>query len=173
MAVLLSALLISAAVVWAGLRMATAVRASRPDPIRARTLELMAMFAPALSAAVGDPRAILVWQPLARMGRQLFPEEFALMDRTAGSVFPFSDDRLQSAHAQWTADWLAWERSHDAEYKLKAAVVEREIAAAGTSAVLRARLDAVESEKLDLYQRRYQEYVRVAKALQALTGASA
>jgi len=47
-------------------------------------------------------------------------------------------------------------------------VVEQEIALAGTSAVLRARLDAVESEKLDLYQRRYQEYVRVAKALQAL-----
>jgi hypothetical protein len=34
--------------------------------------------------------------------------------------------------------------------------------------VLRARLDAVESEKLGLYQGRYQEYVRVAKALQAL-----
>ena len=50
----------------------------------------------------------------------------------------------------------------------QAAVVEQEIAALGTSSVLRARLDAVESEKLDLYQRRYQEYVRVAKALQAL-----
>jgi hypothetical protein len=33
---------------------------------------------------------------------------------------------------------------------------------------MRARLDAVESEKLDLYQRRYADYVRVAKALQAL-----
>ena len=90
--------------------------------------------------------------------------------RLAGGAFPFSHDRLQSAHAQWTADWLAWERTHDAEYKLKAAVVEQDIAVAGSSAVLRARLDAVESEKLDLYQRRYQEYVRVAKALQALAG---
>ena len=35
-------------------------------------------------------------------------------------------------------------------------------------AQLRARLDAVEREKLDLYQRRYTDYVRVAKALQAL-----
>jgi hypothetical protein len=166
--VLLAALIVSAAILWAGLRIAIAIRASRPDPIRARALELMAMFAPGLDAAAGDPRAILVWQPLARMARQLFPEECALMDQAAGGAFPFSHDRLQSAHAQWTADWLAWERSHDAEYKLKAAVVEQEIAAAGTSAVLRARLDAVESEKLDLYQRRYQEYVRVAKALQAL-----
>ena len=56
----------------------------------------------------------------------------------------------------------------DAEYKLKAAVVEQELAAAGASPVLRGKLDAVEREKLDLYQRRYSEYVRVAKALQAL-----
>jgi hypothetical protein len=163
-----SALIVSAAVLVAAIRIATAIQASRPDPQRARALELMAMFAPGLHAARDDPRAILVWQPLAKVVRQLFPEECALIDRAAGSAFPFSDDRLQSAHAQWTADWLAWERSHDAEYKLKAAVVEHEIAAAGASAVLRARLDAVESEKLDLYQRRYQEYVRVAKALQAL-----
>src|SRR3990170_53248 len=168
MVLILSALFVSAAVVWAGLRIATAVQASRPDPTRARALELMAVFAPALSASAGDPRAILVWQPLARMARQMYPEAFAVIEQAAGGAFPFSHDQLQSAHAQWTVDWLAWERSHDAEYKLRAAVVEQEIAAAGTSAVLRARLDAVESEKLDLYQRRYQEYVRVAKALQAL-----
>ena len=170
MVLLLSALFVSAAVVWAGLRIAAAVQASRPELVRARALELMAMFAPAGGAAAGDPRAILVWQPLAQMARQLFPEEFALIDQAAGDAFPFSHDRLQSAHAQWTADWLAWERTHDAEYKLKAAFVEQDIAVAGSSAVLRARLDAVESEKLDLYQRRYQEYVRVAKALQALAG---
>jgi hypothetical protein len=168
MVVLLAALFVSAAIVWAGLRIASAVQASRTDPIRAHALELTAMFAPALSAAAIDPRAILVWQPLARMARQMFPEEFALLDQTAGDTFPFSNDRLQAAHAQWTADWLAWERRHDTEYKLKAAVVEQEIAVAGTSAVLRARLDAVESEKLGLYQGRYQDYVRVAKALQAL-----
>jgi hypothetical protein len=33
----------------------------------------------------------------------------------------------------------------------------------------RARLDAVEREKLELYQRRYEEYVRVSKALQSLS----
>ena len=168
--ILAAALLVSAAVVLAGLQIAAAVQSSRPEAMRARSLELLTMFVPALTASAADPRAILVWQPLARMGRQMFPEEFALLDRAAGSAFPFSSERLQSAHAQWTADWLAWERGHDAEYKLKAAVVEQEIAAAGTSPVLRARLDAVEGEKLDLYQRRYQEYVRVAKALQALAG---
>jgi hypothetical protein len=163
-----SALIVAVAVLVAASRIASAVQASRSDRIRGRTLELLAMFAPALDAAARDPQAILVWQPLARMARQLFPEEFALLEKAAGGAFPFTADRLQSLHAQWTADWLAWERSHDAEFKLKAAIVEQEIAAMGTSAVLRARLDAVESEKLDLYQRRYQEYVRVAKALQAL-----
>ena len=102
------------------------------------------------------------------MARQMFPAEFAELDAAAGGAFPFSQDRLQTAHAQWTADWLGWERTHDAEYKLKAAVVEQEMAASGGSPVLRARLDAVEQEKLELYQRRYAEYVRVAKALQAL-----
>ena len=165
MVLFVSALFVAAAVVWAGLRIATAVQASRLDPVRTRALELIAMFASAGGAAAGDPRAILAWQPLARMARQMFPEEFKLIDQAAGGAFPFSHDQLQAAHAQWTADWLAWERTHDAEYKLKAAVVEQDIAVAGTSAVLRARLDAVESEKLDLYQRRYQEYVRVAKAL--------
>ena len=126
------------------------------------------MFAPALGAAAGDPRAILVWQPLARMARRMFPEEFALIDQASGSEFPFNNDRLQSAHAKWTADWLGWERTHDSEYKLNAAIVEQEITATGTSTVLRARLDAVEREKLEIYQRRYEEYVRVAKALQAL-----
>ena len=168
MVLLLSSLIISTAIVWAGLRVAAAVRSSSPDPTRARALDLLAMFAPAMSAAATDPRAILVWQPLARMARQIFPAEFAELDAAGAGTFPFSQEQLQAAHAHWTADWLGWERTHDSEYKLKAATVEQEIASAGTSPVLRARLDAVEREKLELYQRRYEEYVRVAKALQAL-----
>jgi hypothetical protein len=163
-----AAFIVAAAILAGAFRITRAVRASRPDPGRDRILDLMAMFAPALGAAAGDPRAILVWQPLARMARQMFPEEFARIDQAFGSEFPFNNDRLQSAHAKWTADWLGWERTHDSEYKLNAAIVEREIAASGTSTVLRARLDAIEREKLELYQRRYEEYVRVAKALQAL-----
>jgi hypothetical protein len=53
---------------------------------------------------------------------------------------------------------------------MKAAAAQAELLASGGSgtAAARARVDAVEREKLDLYQRRYGEYVRVAKALQAL-----
>jgi len=159
---------VAAAIVAAAFRIAAAVQAARPDAARARTLELLALFTPAIGAAAADPRAILVWQPLARMARQMFPEECAELDAAAGAAFPFSQERLQAAHAQWTTDWLGWERTHDAEYRLKAAVIEQEMAILGGSPVLRARLDAVEQEKLELYQRRYAEYVRVAKALQAL-----
>src|SRR5205823_10719348 len=154
MVVLLAALVVSSAVVWAGFRVAADVQRLRPDPVRRRVVDLLAMFAPAVDAAAADPRAILVWQPVARIAREIFPEEFRLIDQAAGGSFPFGKDRLQSAHAQWTADWLAWERTHDAEFKLKAALVEQEIATSGTSGVLRARLEAVEREKLDLYQRR-------------------
>jgi hypothetical protein len=163
-----AALIVAAAVLVAAFRIAKAIQTSRPDQTRARALDLMALFAPAVSAGAENPRAILVWQPLARMARQLFPKEFAELDAAAGGTFPLSQERLQAAHAQWTADWLGWERTHDSEYKLKAAIVEQEIAASGASPVLRARLDGVEREKLELYQRRYEEYVRVAKALQAL-----
>ena len=104
----------------------------------------------------------------AGIARQLFPKEFDALDRTAGAAFPFTTELLQSAHAQWSADWLSWERMHDATYKVKAAEAEHELAASGGAPFVRAKLDAIEKEKLDLYQRRYQEYIRVAKALQAL-----
>jgi hypothetical protein len=101
-----------------------------------------------------------------------------MLDGAAGGTFPLTKAQLEAAHAQWTADWLAWEQSHDAEYKLKAAAVEQELTAAtgssvqgssaASSSMVRAKLDAVEREKLETYQRRYSEYVRVAKALQTL-----
>jgi hypothetical protein len=128
---------------------------------------LLTLFAPALTAVQQDARAFLVWQPIAKATRQLFPEEFATLDRAIGGTFPFSRERIEAAHSQWTADWLAWELVHDTEYKLKATVAEQELLAQGGK-VARARLDAVEREKLELYQRRYAEYVRIAKALQAL-----
>jgi hypothetical protein len=123
-----------------------------------------------MTLAGRDPRAILEWQPLAAASRKLFPQEFAELDAAFGGMFPFNRDQIQNAHAQWTADWLAWEAAHDVEYKLKAATIEGELASGGASRLLRARLDAVEREKLDRYQRRYQEYVRVSKALQVLAG---
>ena len=154
--------------VWVGLQIAKLAASRTADASRPRALQLLATFAPALEAAARDPRAILVWQPIAGAARQLFPEELALLDRATGGAFPFSRERIQAAHARWTTDWLAWERTHDGEYKLKVAVVEAEAIASGPSPLTRARLDVIEREKLDLYQRRYEEYVRVAKALQAL-----
>lgn len=159
MIVVFAAAIIAGAIGWGALMLARSVDALRDEQRRGRVLAILAAFAPGVGAAQTDPRALLVWQPLARTARAMYPEEFAALDRAAGSPFPFSPDRLQAAHAEWTADWLAWERSHDAEYKRKAADVEHD----------RARLDSVEREKLDSYQRRYEQYIRVAKALHALS----
>lgn len=157
----LAALLIGvagvAAIVWGAQLIGTEVRKTREEAARAHTLAIAQMFAPAVNAAHTDPRSVLVWQPLARTARALFPDEFAALDRAAGSTFPLSTDRIQAAHSQWTADWLAWEAAHDAEYKQRAA--------AETD---RGRLDLIERQKLETYQRRYEEYIRVARAIQAL-----
>lgn len=166
--ILLSALIVAAAVAWASLHLAVELRAARPGHAGDRVVALLTLFAPALTETQADPRAFLVWQPIAKAARQLFPEEFVTLDRATGATFPFPAERIEAAHSQWTADWLAWELAHDTEYKLKTAVAEHELAVHGESVVARARLDAVEREKLELYQRRYGEYVRTAKALQAL-----
>jgi hypothetical protein len=164
----IAAAIVAAAIVWAAHALVSELRAVRTEATRTRTLAVLQTFSAGIAAAHTDPRALITWVPLARAARQLLPAEFALLDAAAGGSFPFSAERIQAAHAQWTAEWLAWERTHDAEYKLKAVVLERELAA-GESAMARARLEAVEREKLDLYQRRYQEYVQVAKALQSLS----
>jgi hypothetical protein len=172
--VLLAALIIAGAIWWTAQQVIGELQAAREAASHARTLELLELFAPALTATHADPRAYLVWQPVARIARQLFPSESSALDRAVGAPFPFGPEQLEAAHAQWTTDWLSWERSHDADYKLKAAIVEQELAEAGVGAsraspALRGKLEAVEREKLDLYQRRYSEYVRVAKALKALS----
>jgi hypothetical protein len=143
--------------------------AATPDAAADRALVLMQLFAPGIAAGGSDPRALLTWVPLAQTARQLYPDAFALLDTAAGARFPFTNEQLQAAHARWSSDWLAWERAHDGEYKLKAAVAEAELIAAGNTPIARARLEAVDREKLELYQRRYEEYVRVSKALQALS----
>jgi hypothetical protein len=168
MLLVLAALIVAAAVAWGCRQVASEIRKAGESAVSARTLQVLQTFAPAAGEASGNPRAVLVWEPLARTARRLLPEEFAQLDRASGAPFPFSLDRIEAAHAQWTADWLAWEQTHDAEYKLKTAAAEEELARTEGSRTLRARVDAIERQKLDLYQRRYAEYVRVAKALQAL-----
>jgi hypothetical protein len=158
----LAGLLIGAgAIAWGASLIASEVRRAREEAGRGRTLAIAQLFAPAIGAAQSDPRVLLTWQPLARTMRAIFPDECAILDRAAGATFPFTTDRIQAAHAQWTAEWLAWERSHDAEYKARAADAQ------GNAG----RLDLIEREKLDTYQRRYEEYIRVARALQALVTA--
>jgi hypothetical protein len=169
--ILLSALIVAAAIGWAALRIVAEMRAARGGSgASERVTTLLTLFAPALTDTQQDPRAFLVWQPIAKAARQLFPEEFGTLDRAMGGTFPLTSERIEAAHSQWTADWLAWEYAHDNEYKLKVAVAEHELVAQGGAGIARARLDAVEREKLELYQRRYAEYIRIAKALQALTG---
>lgn len=145
----------------------TELRRRRRD---AAIQSLLSIFGPAQAAAQLDARLLLVWQPLAESSRKLFPDAFAALDRATGRRFPFDKDAIERAHAKWTADWLAWEKTHDEEYRLKAAAVEQEITrATGESAALaKARLDRVQHEKIERYQQRYEEYIRTAKALQAL-----
>jgi hypothetical protein len=163
-----AAIVVAAAVYWSGRQLLAELRAARDEAARGRALAVLQMFSAGIAASRADPRALLTWQPLARAARQLLPREFALLDAASGAPFPFTAEQALSAHDRWTAEWLAWERTHDADYKMKAAALEHELSVSGGSGVVRARLEAVEREKLDLYQRRYQEYVQVAKALQAL-----
>jgi hypothetical protein len=168
--ILISALIVAAAVIWSGRQVAQASpSAGRPGgAAERRTAEILALFAPGIDAARRDPRALLTWQPLALIARKLFPAEFAEIDAAAGASFPFTADQMQSAHARWSADWLAWERTHDGEYKLRAAAAQEELGDRATSHYGRSRLEAIEREKLERYQQRYEEYTRVSKALQTL-----
>lgn len=166
--ILVAALLVSAAVVCGAMLIVGEVRAARQASAAGdRITAVLTLFAPALTAVEADPRALLVWQPIAKAARRLYPEEFGAIDAATGGTFPFTRERIEAGHAQWTADWLAWEQAHDTQFKLKAAEADYELAQQG-SAAARARVDAVQREKLELYQRRYADYVRTAKALQAL-----
>jgi len=168
--VLLAALVVAAVVVLAARQIAGEIRQSRDDAVRARALTILQTLTPGIEAARSDPRALLVWQPLAHTARRLFPAECAALDTAAGGTFPFTPDQLRAAHAQWTSDWLAWERAHDATYKDRATVAQHELELNGDTPAARAKIDAIEREKLELYQRRYQEYIQVGKALQSLIG---
>jgi hypothetical protein len=169
----IAVLVLAGVVFWSAQQIVGEMKATRAEAFHARAATMIHLFGPAMGEAARDPRALLVWYPLAKAARTLEPDVFGSLDRAVQRAFPFSPEQIQAAHAHWTADWLAWERAHDAEYKLKAAEIEQELASSGRpsdgSSILRARLDAVEREKLDSYQRRYQEYVEVAKALQGLT----
>jgi hypothetical protein len=161
-------LLAAAALAYVLWRIGDELRRTRHQ---ATVQQLLAAFAPAAAAGQQDPRQIVIWYPLAQASRKIFPEAFAELDAAAGGAFPFTKEHLKAAHSRWTADWLAWERAHDAEYSVKSAQVQDEIdrTQGQASPLLRTRLAAVEQQKLERYQQRYEEYIKTAKALAALS----
>ena len=121
------------------------------------------------AAVRGQPRDLLAWRLAADNARRMFPDAVDAIERRTGEMFPFSRDVVDEAHARWTADWLAWERRHDLEFKQRTSALEAElVAAGGDTPAGRARLAALEDEKLQAYQQRYEEYVRVGNGLTAL-----
>jgi hypothetical protein len=155
---------------WSTSRVVNVLHRIRTESASQRTLELLTLFTPGVVAATHDPRALLAWHPTARAARTLFPAEFAALDRAFETSFPFGPAQIRDAHARWTASWLAWEGAHDAEYKIRAATLEQELGDQAGSALGRARLEAVAREKLDKYQRQYEDYTRVSRALRTLGG---
>jgi hypothetical protein len=156
--------------IWATTRIVGALDQQARRAEGDRLAQLLAVFAPGVSAAATDPRALLVWHPLAQTARTLLPDAFVALDRAAGRTFPFSREQVEAAHAAWTASWLAWEQSHDAEFKLKAQTLSDALGLDAATTLGRSRLEAVERERVERYQQRYEEYTRVAKALQRLNG---
>ena len=148
-----------------GWRMRRDLRQQHLEQLAAR---LLTTFGSAVARA--DPRELLAWRGVVDGTRQLYPEACAELDAATGESVPFSRELVQAAHARWTADWLVWERQHDRDFKLEASVVEKELRRRGeeTSSEGRARLAAIEEQKLQVYQQRYEEYVRVANGLMAL-----
>ena len=142
------------------------LRERRREDLRIR---LIAVFAPAIAQARADPRGLVAWAEVARVTRKLFPEAFHRLDAVCEGRFPFSAALVEAAHAKWTSEWLAWERQHDLDYKRRASAAEAELSRAGETdpATVRARLAAIDQEKLQTYQERYEEYVRIGKAIAA------
>ena len=144
---------------------------ARRDLGRQHRERLVAILLTSLSPAVArsEPRDLLAWRGAADTARRLFPEAVGVIERQTGEAFPFPHAVVDDAHARWTAAWLAWERRHDADFKQQANALEAELRAAGdTPAGVRARLSALDDEKLQAYQERYEEYVRIGNGLAAL-----
>jgi hypothetical protein len=159
-------LLAGAAIAFALWRIGDLLRRQHQEAV---IQQFLATFVPATAAVQQDPKLLLAWYPLAQASRRLFPAAFKQLDEAAGGVFPFTKEQVQAAHARCTSQWLVWERAHDAEFALKAAQVQDEIDRAGhLSPLLRTRLAAIEQQKLEQYQQRYEEYIKTAKALAAL-----
>ena len=151
----------------------TAERARRERRRQHRELlmaSLLAGVGPAVARA--DGRELLGWRRVAGTMRALLPDAVGAIEQRTGEPFPFPRAVVDDAHARWTADWLAWEREHDIRFRQRTSALEAELRTSGEAdtAAGKARLASLDDEKLQDYQRRYEEYVRVGQALAALTG---
>ena len=164
-------LVVTAIVVIAGAVAAVAERARR-DRQRQHRERLIAALLTSLApaAARAEPKELLAWRWVAGAARALFPDAVAEIERRTGERFPFPLEAVEEAHARWTAEWLAWERRHDADFRQRASALEAELHAAGEAGLPagRARIAALDDEKLQAYQHRYEEYVRIGNGLAAL-----
>jgi len=166
--VMLTSGIVAVTVVIVGLLILVELRKQRMD---AQMLGLLATFASVAKEVRSDPRLLLAYYPVAVAARRCFPEAFAALEQPQSQSFPFGSQEIEEAHARWTAEWLDWERNHESEYRRKAAALNAELVTATDARIpgLRTELEAVEQQKLDLYQHRYEEYVGVSRALAKLT----
>lgn len=137
----------------------------------AQILGLLATFGPAAERARSDPRVLVAWHPVAAAARRAFPEAFAALEADGQARFPFDAADVEAAHARCSTEWLDWEKRQDAEHRARRLAVEAELGSAADAAApsLRARLEALEREKIERYQRRYEEYVSLSRALKQLS----
>ena len=150
---------------------------ARRDRRRQHREQLMALLLASVGPAVAraDGPELLGWRRVAAMLRGLLPEAVRAIEHRTGEPFPFPREVVEDAHARWTADWLAWERAHDIRFRQRTSALETELRERGESGTAsgQARLAALDDEKLQDYQRRYEEYVRVGKELATLAGSGA
>ena len=128
---------------------------------------LLATFGPPIAKVQVEPREVVAWASVAATARAIFPDIFKELDAAHGARFPFPATVIEDAHARWTTQWLVWEREHDLECKRQASRVDAELASASAEDApgLHSQLAAIEQEKLQRYQERYEEYVRVGRAM--------
>lgn len=144
----------------------------RRDLERQHRERLTAMFVTGLAPIVArsDARELIAWSGAIGMARKMYPNIMQELDLASGEKFPFTTEVIEDAHSQWTADWLTWERHHDIEFKerTRKLLAQSDSASDSMSQADRVQLGSIEDEKLQSYQQKYEEYIRIGNALSAL-----
>ena len=146
---------------------------ARRERLRQHREQVAALLLTSVGPAVAraDGRELLGWRSVATALREVLPD--AVRDHRAGhgsSPFRF---RGRSSTTPTPAGRPTGSRGngrHDIRFRQRASALEAELRGSGRvdTASGQARLAALDDEKLQDYQCRYEEYVRVGKALAAL-----